>query len=114
MQPKAKKQARCIRARDAVIIGVLSNLASRQRALVSLKVGIHIRKNGAEWILHQTKDITKERNQIILPLSLGVGLMLERYLEVERQELLSGRNVGSLWEGLHGTPLSASGIVNML
>ena len=107
-------RARCTQVRDGVMIALLSTLAPRQRALVALRLGVHVQKTGSEWVLNQTADLTKERKSLVLPVAPEVASMLERYLDVERIELLNGRTHDSLWVSWYGTPLSTSGVVNML
>ena len=107
-------RARCSQVRDAVMIALLATLAPRQRALTSLRLGVHVQRVGSEWMLNQTPSITKAGKSLVLPISGEVAVMLERYLEVERPELLNGGVRDSLWISWYGTPLSTSGIVNML
>ena len=112
--PLHDKRARCSQVRDAVMIAILATLAPRQRALASLRVGVHVKQVDSGWILDQTSLLTKEKNRLVLPLPAHVCVMLERYLSVERQELLGGYDGDPLWVSGYGAQLSTSGIVNML
>lgn len=102
---------RCIQVRDALIIAVLVTRAPRLRALTSLRVGTHFYRDGSDWILNQRAPITKCRNEIVLPLPSEVGTMADRYLAVERPEMLQGTPSDMLWIAQGGRPLSRSSLV---
>ena len=94
---------RCLGVRDATIIGILLCPAPRVRALASLRIGRHLKCDAGRWILIQDRSITKMRNHIELPILPEAGAMLDRYLAVERLELLSGRQPHDfLWVTHHG------------
>jgi hypothetical protein len=86
----AHHKPRCRQAlvREAVLIGLLATRAPRLRALASLRLGVHLRRDGDEWVLDQDPSITKTGRSLVLPLPAEVAVMLERYLVVERRELL--------------------------
>jgi hypothetical protein len=105
---------RCSQVRDALMIAILATQAPRQRALASLQVGIHVRRVSDGWIIDQTGELTKMQKRLVLPVVPEVAVFLERYLAVERLELLKGIEQEALWISWYGTPLTVSGIVNML
>jgi hypothetical protein len=107
-------RTRCTQVRDSLIIALLATLAPRQRALASLQVSAHLLRTDSEWSLDQSPLLTKTGKQLVLPIDQDVAPILERYLGVERVELLNGRGHDALWVSWYGTPLSVSGIVNML
>ena len=104
----AHHKPRCRRAlvRDAVIIGLLTTCAPRLRALAALQLGTHLRRNGDEWLLIQDAAITKTRRPLELPVHQSVATMLERYLAVERQQLLGKTESDALWVAGDGGQLA--------
>ena len=102
---------RCIQVRDALIIAILATRAPRLRALSALRVGTHLYHDGDEWILSQHGSITKRNNDITLPLSPEVGSILERYLRVERPEMLGKASSDMLWITHGGGHLDRSSLV---
>jgi hypothetical protein len=49
-----------------------------------------------------------------LPLSPGVGAILDRCVVVERHELLQGQDHDALWVAMNGGPLGRSGLELMI
>lgn len=99
------REVRCCQVRDAVLVGILATRAPRLRALSSLRLGVHLHRTEAEWMLDQHAGIMKMGKALLLPLSAEVGAMLDRYVGTEREELLRGRAHDALWIGRHGTPV---------
>ena len=107
-------QARRLQIRDAAIIGIFAELAPRARAMRSL-LRCHLRHNGEEWILRQEWPITKRPETILeLPISRRVGAILDRYMAVERYELLQGQKHDALWVARNGDPLGRGGVSDMI
>ncbi len=100
-----KHRVRRTAVREAVMIALLATHAPRLRALSSLRIGIHLQKRGEEWFLDQDAGITKIRRSINMPLPVEVATMLERYLDVERAELLGTQDHDALWVAQGGGPL---------
>ncbi len=100
-----KHRVRRTAVREAVMIALLATHAPRLRALSSLRIGIHLQKRGEEWFLDQDAGITKIRRSINMPLPVEVATMLERYLDVERAELLGYQDHDALWVAQGGGPL---------
>jgi integrase len=101
---------RRLQVREAVMIAVQATRAPRLRAFASLRIGVHLRREGDGWILDQTPDITKRTRRHVLPLSPEVAVMLDRYLAVERIELLDGRESDALWISTRRGPLAEGSI----
>jgi integrase/recombinase XerD len=99
------RELRCCQVRDAVLIGILATRAPRLRALSSLRLGVHLHRVAAEWLMDQHADITKTGKPLLLPLAAEIGTMLDRYIGTERMELLRGGAYDAVWIGRHGTPL---------
>lgn len=105
---------RCAQVREAVMIGLLATRAPRLRALASLRIGVHLLRQDDEWLLDQDPAITKTCQSLMLPLSREVAGMLNRYLEVERVELLNGARNDALWISTLGKTLAEATIARRL
>ena len=105
---------RQILMRDAAMIGILASRAPRARALMQCRLGSHLKRTAEGWDLVQDTSVTKARN--ILELSLGprVSRILERYITVERNELLAGRESDAPWITEKGEPLGRKGMEYMI
>jgi integrase len=101
-----KASGRRVQVREALMIAILATRAPRLRTCAALQTGVHVRRQGNQWILDQLPPITKKRKRLELPLSAEVAVMLERYLAVERAELLAGARSEALWISTHATPLA--------
>jgi site-specific recombinase XerC len=105
-----KAIGRRVQVREAVMIGILATRAPRLRACAALRTGIHLCRQDNGWILDQEPAITKTRKRQELPLSTEVAVMLDRYLGVERVELLAGGQSDALWISTLGTPLAEASL----
>ena len=106
--------SRQLQIRDATIIVIFAELAPRARAMQELQL-CHLQHNGEEWILRQEGSIMKRQETVLeLPLSPRVGTILDRYIAVERRELLKGQDHDALWAGKNGHPLGRSGVKLMI
>jgi integrase len=100
---------RQLQIRDAAIIGVFAEVAPRARAMQGLCLR-HLTRNHEGWILRQEGPIMKgQRTVLELPLSPRVGAILDRYIAVERRDLLQGRDHDALWVAKNGERLGRSG-----
>jgi hypothetical protein len=105
---------RQLQVRDAAMIGIFAELAPRARAMQALCLSNLVRHR-EEWILRQEGPIMKGGRTVLeLPLSLRVGAILDRYLAVERRELLQGQDHDALWVAGDGGPLGRSGLELMI
>ena len=105
---------RQLQIRDAAIIGIFAELAPRARAMQGLCLR-HLTRNHDEWILRQEGPIMKgQRTVLELPLSPRVGAILDRYIAVERRDLLQGRDHDALWVAKNGERLGRSGLELMI
>lgn len=107
-QPKPR--ARCAQVREAVMIAILTTQAPRLRALAALRVGLHLQRRGDTWVLDQLPEITKTGNDLTMPLPAEVTVMLERYLAVERRDLMRGQAHDALWVAWGGEALAEATI----
>lgn len=111
---KQDRQIRWAQVRDALMIAILADRGPRLHALASLRLGKHVYRTDAEWLLEQDASITKTRNTILLPLSPDVGEMTDRYVSVERPEMLRGRACDAFWISWHGRPLAQTSISGLV
>lgn len=112
----AHHKPKCRRAliRDAAIIGVLTLPAPRLGALCQFEVGRNLRRFEDGWCIDQNAGITKTHKDEWSLLHPLAGEFLDRYLTVERLELLDGRASQQLWIAQGGSGLTAAGIVTRL
>ena len=106
---------RQLQIRDAAMIGILAELAPRARAMQALSLSRHLVRTQEGWMLRQHGAIMKgQRTVLELPLSDRVGVILERYVAVERRALLRGQDHDALWVAKDGGPLGRSGLDLMI
>ncbi len=112
----AQRKPRCRRAlvRDAVIIGILVLPAPRLRALASLRVGRNLQRRAEGWVIEQEPEITKMGRAEWCPLDPAVAPMVERYLAVERVELLEGKDSDHLWIAEGGGKLAEASVARQI
>jgi len=97
------RRQRCTLVRDAAIIGLLAERAPRSRALSSLQLQDSLKRTDGGWMLNQHRKLTKMRVALFMPLSARVGCMLDRYVAVERGELLGLQTSRFVWARFGGT-----------
>ena len=102
----AHRTARGRRAlvREAAMIALLAVCAPRLRALTALRLGVHLRRQGKEWVLDQDAGITKTKTALTLPVAAPAAAILDRYVAVERRELLGAGTCDALWIAAGGGP----------
>jgi site-specific recombinase XerC len=100
--------------RDAALIGIMASRGPRLRAGSGMRLR-HLRRVGADWHLYFDAGLMKGgRSDHELPLSARVAAIVERYIAVERQELLHGESHDYVWVARGGGPLSEKGIDFMM
>ncbi len=113
VEPNAK--ARCRKIRDAVLLGLLATMAPRIETLSRLELHRHVRRTGAEWMVEITKDIHKTGRKtgrgLELPVEPEVGTWLDRYVAVERPEMLDGQMHDALWVRPGGKSMAKSSLM---
>jgi integrase len=112
----AHSQPRCRRTliRTAVMIGVLVLPAPRLGALAKLRLGRNLQRHEDGWVLDQDASITKMGRAEWCPLHEAVTPMIDRYLAVERIELLAGKITDRLWIAQGGEPLAEGSIARQI
>ena len=111
----ADPTCRRVQVRDAVIIGIFANRAPRLRAMSELRLGLHLQKKAGEWHLLQDDAIMKDRDMVLeLPLGARISALVDRYIEVERRELLGDKTSDRVWIARYGEPLGKRTIADMI
>lgn len=83
---------RQLQVRDAALIGIFASRGPRLRAVAGMRLGRHLVRRGNAWELFFDKQLMKGgRQELELPNDPRVNAMLERYITVERRELLTGQ-----------------------
>jgi site-specific recombinase XerD len=101
--------------RDAAFLGIGATRGPRLRSLLGMQLGRHLIRSAEGWTLFFDRALMKGgRKTLELPLSSAVGAMLDRYVSVERQELLGGQTHDYLWVNHKGRPLSRSWATGMV
>ena len=107
------RRTRCTLVRDAAIIGLLADRAPRLRALSGLRLQDSLKRTDGGWLLRQHGRLTKMGAPLFIPVSDRVGHMLDRYVAVERGELLGPCEDRLAWARFGGA-LTREGIVAMV
>lgn len=106
--------ARCHAVRNAVILGLLAERAPRLRALSLLRLGDSLKRGEASWLLREHSEMMKMRAAHYVPVSSRVTRMLDRYVEVERIQLLGSEcETAAVWVKPGGA-LAASAIQSIV
>jgi hypothetical protein len=101
--------------RDAAFLGIEATRGPRLRSILGMRLGRHLIRSAEGWMLFFDEALMKGgRKPLELPLSAPVGAMLDRYVSVERQELLGGQTHDYLWVNDKGGPLSRTWAKDMV
>jgi len=101
--------------RDATFLGIEATRGPRLRSILGMRLGRHLIRSAEGWTLFFDEALMKGGSKKLeLPLSSPVGAMLDRYVSVERQELLGGQTHDHLWLNDKGGPLSRSWATGMV
>ena len=101
---------RRVMLRDGAMIALLATRAPRLRSLSELRLGINLRRGEEGWQIDFGELDIKTGKPLAYGLPAKVSAALDRYVEVERVELLGGRIEDALWIGWDGEALRPHGI----
>jgi hypothetical protein len=100
---------RRVMLRDGVMIMLLAARAPRLRSLAALRLGVNIHREPEGWRIDLDEGDIKTERALAYGLPTALQAALDRYVEIERAELLAGRVEDSLWINWDGRPLRTRG-----
>jgi site-specific recombinase XerD len=105
---------RRIMFRNGVLIALFAARAPRVRSMASLRLGQTITRTGDSYlVMFEHEDIkTGRRLEFHTPSRLSAAL--DRYIAVERAELLGEQSHDSFWVNQYGAPITANEIADMI
>ena len=83
--------------RNGLMIALFAARAPRVRSMASLRLGTSVIRHGDTWRLIFASDDVKTRRRIAYDLPSGLNGAMERYIAVEREELLAGQTHDWFW-----------------
>lgn len=101
---------RQVMLRDGLMIALLAARAMRRRSVEAMELDTQVRRIDGQWhILLGAKDM-KTGREIAYPVPPSLNGWIDRYVAVERVELLAGHSCEAFWVNWGGKPLRAAGI----
>ncbi len=97
--------------RDAALLGLLAVCAPRKRTLHAMEVDLHLTRGSTAYHIHFLPRDMKASNDLGFDLPDVLTPVFDRYLQVERRELLGMAGHRQVWVHRDGRPLGARGIV---
>lgn len=101
---------RCNAVRDAALLGLLATCAPRRRSVHAMEVGLQLTRGGNTYRLRFRPENMKASNELDYDLLDALTPVFDRYLEVERCELLKMAGHRRVWVNWTGAPLGIRGI----
>lgn len=101
---------RQVMLRDGLMIALLAARAMRRRSVEAMDLDTQVRCLDGQWhILLGAADM-KTGKELTYPLPPSLNAWIDRYVAVERVELLAGKVCDAFWVNWDGKPLRAAGI----
>jgi hypothetical protein len=101
---------RCVQVRDAVMLAIYTERGTRLRTMSEFRLGKNLQHHDGQWALVVEAENDKTQSPYWLPLSVRVSGMMDRYLAVERPELLCTNRHDFVWVNWKGRPLAKKGV----
>ncbi|MBL6081802.1 tyrosine-type recombinase/integrase [Belnapia sp. T18] len=101
---------RQVMLRDGLLICLLAAVGLRLRSVELMRLGQQLRFDSKEWWITLDRPDLKARSSQDQPLPASLTPWLDRYVAVERQELLAGRSCDAVWVRTGGAPLTQGGL----
>ena len=105
---------RRVQYRDGLLIAIFAARARRHRAMAGLHLGREVIRHGDAYRVIIPPELIKggarhkKWDEFLLPVALTP--YVDRYLEIERRELLAGQDHDAFWINWDGAPLGYRGI----
>ncbi len=96
--------------RDAALLGLLATCAPRRRSVHAMEVGLQLTRGGNTYRLRFRPEDMKASNELDHDLLDALTPVFDRYLQVERCELLGMAGHRRVWVNRTGAPLGMRGI----
>ena len=96
--------------RDGLMIAILACRAPRLKNLRLMRLGVNLVRSRVRWRLRFSQDEVKNHQPLEYDLPKSLTWLIDRYLEVERQELLKGADSQFVWINWSGKPLGEMGV----
>lgn len=109
-QTQRPARTRAIRFRQALMIGFLISRPVRRRALLAMRIGEHLVRNGNGFILRFPAADMKDSRRHDFPLPDQLVDPMKRYLACHRLVLLAGGTSDGLWISQDGLPITRDGL----
>lgn len=102
---------RQVQLRDGLLIAIQAFRGLRLRSVMSMALGERVRRDETTglWRLELEAEDVKNGRYISAQLPLLLGHWIDRYVEVERAELLGGNQSDAFWINWGGEPLGEVG-----
>ncbi len=111
---EAHPEQRRLTFRDGLLIALFAARAPRVRSIASLCLGKTVVKIGGTYRLVFEPDDVKTGRRIEYDAPAGLSAALDRYIAVERMELLAGKSHQAFWLDKYGEPLKVPRISQMI
>ena len=96
------------------MIALFAARAPRVRSMASLRLGVSVIRSGDMWRLIFESDDVKTKRRIAYDAPASLSGAIERYITVEREELLAGETHDWFWVNHYGGPLTVCAIQAMI
>jgi integrase len=100
--------------RNGLLIALFAARAPRVGSMASLRLGAGVIRDGETWRLIFESDDVKTKRRIAYDVPVGLSGAMERYIAVEREELLAGKAHDWFWVNQYGGPLTTCYIQMMI
>jgi hypothetical protein len=100
--------------RNGLLIALFAARAPRVRSMASLRLGASVIRSGDRWRLLFESDDVKTKRRIAYDAPASLSDAMERYITVEREELLAGQAHDWFWVDQYGGPLTVGAIKQII
>lgn len=101
---------RQVMLRDGLLIALLARRAPRMRSLLAMRLGRQLRRDDDGWWIALEAADVKNHRSLDYPVPAALIPWFDRYIQVERVELLAGGHEDAVWINWGGAPLGEAGL----